>query len=193
MRWDSTADAKLFVAVLKVHSLKLNYEAIAKLMGDDTTAKAVSHRIAKLKSLGSDVGTPNTSPNTPTKTPTKRKRSDNTDLIAIKKEQIEGSLESDASSEAATTVIDAVSTGSPKKRRRQPKPAPAPPIEISFASTLEDSDNQSPHSTLYSPPGTSYEEGTSYEDFLNDFHDSNDLPHMSAQENYLLPLPNFFQ
>ena len=54
MRWDSPADAKvsshsleyevfftltytllqLFMAVLKVHSLKLNYDAIAEYMGD---------------------------------------------------------------------------------------------------------------------------------------------------------------
>ncbi|KAF3911969.1 hypothetical protein AA313_de0204342 [Arthrobotrys entomopaga] len=189
MRWDSTADAKLFVAVLKVHSLKLNYEAIAKLMGDDTTAKAVSHRIAKLKSLGSDVGSPNTSPNTPTKTPTKRKRSDNADLIAIKKEQIERSLDSDASSETTTTFIDSVSTGSPKKRRRQPKPAPAPPppVEISFASTHEDIDNQSPHSTLYSSTEATFDYFDETSCSFVDSNDLSDLPHIPGHVNYFLP------
>ncbi|EPS41066.1 hypothetical protein H072_5050 [Dactylellina haptotyla CBS 200.50] len=157
MRWDSTADAKLFLAVLKVHSLKLNYEAIAKLMGEDCTAKAISHRIAKLKNLGGDVGSPSSIPNTPTKakTPTKRKRSDNNDLIAIKREHIEHTLDSDASTE---TFIDSVSTGSPKKRRRPSKPAPpAPPVEISFAPTEPDADADihTPHSTLYSSSETS--------------------------------------
>ncbi|KAK6534346.1 hypothetical protein TWF281_005669 [Arthrobotrys megalospora] len=145
MRWDSTADAKLFMAVLKVHSLKLNHEAIAKLMGDGCTAKAVSHRITKLRNLGGDVGTrsSNSVPNTPTKsTPSKRKRSEKDEILAIKKEHVERSLDSDASSE--TYNIDAVATGSPKKKRRQQKASAAPPVAISFASTHPDVDDHSP-------------------------------------------------
>ncbi|KAF3186326.1 hypothetical protein TWF225_004841 [Orbilia oligospora] len=148
MRWDSTADAQLFMAVLKVHSPKLNHEAIAKLMGNGCTAKAVSHRISKLRSLGGDVGSNSTSsvPNTPTKaTPTKRKRSEREDILTIKKEHIERSLESDAGSE--TYNIDAVATGSPKKRRRQQKVSITPAVTVSFASTNPDVDHQSPHTT----------------------------------------------
>ncbi|KAK6502983.1 hypothetical protein TWF481_008019 [Arthrobotrys musiformis] len=150
MRWDSTADAKLFMAVLKVHSLKLNHEAIAKLMGDGCTAKAVGHRIAKLRNLGGDVGSnsSNSVPNTPTKaTPTKRKRSERDEILAIKKEHVERTLDSDAGSTSETYNIDAVATGSPKKRRRQQKPPPAPKFAVSFASTHTDIDHQSPPTT----------------------------------------------
>ncbi|KAK6521196.1 hypothetical protein TWF506_001421 [Arthrobotrys conoides] len=149
MRWDSTADARLFMAVLKVHSLKLNTEAIAKLMGEGCTAKAVGHRISKLRGLGGDVGSNSprqSAPNTPTKaTPTKRKRSEKEDILAIKKEHVERSLESDAGSE--TYNIDAVATGSPRKRRRQQKAPIAPAVTVSFASTNPDVDHQSPHTT----------------------------------------------
>ncbi|KAK6361693.1 hypothetical protein TWF730_005407 [Orbilia blumenaviensis] len=149
MRWDSTADAKLFMAVLKVHSLKLNTEAIAKLMGDGCTAKAVSHRITKLRGLGGDLGSKpsKSTPNTPTKsTPTKRKRSDKDDLLAVKMEHVERTLDSDASSE--TYNIDAVTTGSPKKRRRQQKFPVAQKStavsNVSFASTHIDADHSPP-------------------------------------------------
>ncbi|KAF3918931.1 hypothetical protein ABW20_dc0106249 [Dactylellina cionopaga] len=175
------------MAVLKVHSLKLNYEAIANLMGEDCTSKAISHRIAKLKNLGGDVGSPSSTPNTPTKpkTPSKRKRTDNSDLITIKKEHIERTLDPDANSEV---YVDDVSTGSPKKRRRQPKavptPAPVPAVEVSFASTQEDLDTHSPHSTLYSSSDQSV-----YEDFLH--ATSFDPSVLDADANFYLP--NFLQ
>ncbi|KAF3931799.1 hypothetical protein ABW19_dt0208126 [Dactylella cylindrospora] len=140
MRWDNHADAKLFMAVLKVHSLKLNYEAIAEYMGDNCTSKAVSHRIAKLKNIGGEpASAPSSVVNTPKKSPTKRKRNME-DPVTIKKEQFERSLDSDADAEI---LIDAVATGSPKKRKRQLKPVPAPAPQMSFAPTEIDPDMSS--------------------------------------------------
>ncbi|KAM0805322.1 hypothetical protein BDR22DRAFT_959384 [Usnea florida] len=37
MQWGPDADAKLFVHVLKIHNVKLNYEALASAMGNGTT------------------------------------------------------------------------------------------------------------------------------------------------------------
>ncbi|KAK6351078.1 hypothetical protein TWF718_004251 [Orbilia javanica] len=170
MRWDTTADAKLFMAVLKVHSLKLNHEAIAKLMGDGCTAKAVSHRISKLKTLGGDVGSgsPKSAPNTPTKaTPTKRKRSEKEEILAIKREHVERSLDSDAGSEIYN--IDAVATGSPKKRRRQQKTPVVPAVTVSFASTHPDIDHQSPHTTASFYDSSEQQSPFEGADFLHSF------------------------
>ncbi|TKA63233.1 hypothetical protein B0A49_08466 [Cryomyces minteri] len=49
MVWNAQADAKLFAAVLKVHDLKLDKEALAQEMGPDCTAYAIAHRIKKIK------------------------------------------------------------------------------------------------------------------------------------------------
>ncbi|KAF3921402.1 hypothetical protein ABW21_db0200684 [Orbilia brochopaga] len=198
MRWDATADAKLFMAVLKVHSLKLNYDAIAKLMGEDCTAKAISHRIAKLKNLSGEVGGASTSasaPNTPTKTP-KRKRNDAADLIAIKKEYVERSIDSDASS-PSDIYIDAVAAGSPKKKaRRLPKAKAIAPVsaaasvssaattpatvyapELSFASTHEDPDSNSPQAgSLFSESETN----STLEDFFHSFQPMEPMDNMAA-------------
>ncbi|KAE9963351.1 hypothetical protein EG328_011494 [Venturia inaequalis] len=66
MNWGPEADAKLFAAVLKVHDIKVNYAALAAEMGSDCTAKAITHRIAKIKSDGkaSSTGAAST-PTTP--------------------------------------------------------------------------------------------------------------------------------
>ncbi|TID19494.1 hypothetical protein E2P81_ATG06661 [Venturia nashicola] len=56
MNWGPEADAKLFAAVLKVHDIKVNYAALATEMGADCTAKAITHRIAKIKSDGKAAG-----------------------------------------------------------------------------------------------------------------------------------------
>ncbi|KAK6341000.1 hypothetical protein TWF696_009312 [Orbilia brochopaga] len=198
MRWDNTADAKLFMAVLKVHSLKLNYDAIAKLMGEDCTAKAISHRIAKLKNLSGEVGgasaASNSTPNTPTKTP-KRKRNDAADLITIKKEYVERSIDSEASS-PSDIYIDAVAAGSPKKKtKRLPKAKVAAPIsaaasvssaattpatiyapDMSFASTHEDPDGNSPQAgSLFGGSETT----SSLEDFFHSFQPMDNLAAMS--------------
>ncbi|KAJ6262217.1 hypothetical protein Dda_3022 [Drechslerella dactyloides] len=199
MRWDGTADAKLFMAVLKVHSLKLNYDAIAKLMGEDCTAKAISHRIAKLKTLSgeaSGASASNSTPNTPTKTP-KRKRNDAADLIAIKKEYVERGIDSDASS-ASDIYIDAVAAGSPKKKAKRLPKAKAPAIvlastaasvssaattpatiyapDMSFASTHEDPDGNSPQAgSLFSGSETA----STLEEFFHSFQPMDNLAAMS--------------
>ncbi|MCJ1336478.1 choline dehydrogenase 7 [Bachmanniomyces sp. S44760] len=60
MNWDEKADAKLFAYVLKLHDIKVNYPALAEAMGSDCTPKAITHRIAKIKSSlkdGANSGT----------------------------------------------------------------------------------------------------------------------------------------
>ncbi|CUS09975.1 unnamed protein product [Tuber aestivum] len=52
MQWNDQADARLFANVLKHHVVKLDYQQLARAMGDtlaDVTPKAISHRIAKIK------------------------------------------------------------------------------------------------------------------------------------------------
>ncbi|KAF2094011.1 hypothetical protein NA57DRAFT_81014 [Rhizodiscina lignyota] len=49
VKWDAEADAKLFAAFIKVHNVKIDYEALAREMGPDCTAKAIMHRIGKIK------------------------------------------------------------------------------------------------------------------------------------------------
>ncbi|KAK4920839.1 hypothetical protein LTR28_012838, partial [Elasticomyces elasticus] len=83
MTWTPQADAKLFAAVVKVYEIKLGggekLQQIARLMGSDCTAKAITHRIAKIKSEAASlspsasvapprprVGTTKTSPLKPT-------------------------------------------------------------------------------------------------------------------------------
>ena len=45
-------DVKLFLSILDVHDVKINYEAVAQRMATEDakpTAKAINHRMAKLK------------------------------------------------------------------------------------------------------------------------------------------------
>ncbi|KAG0636947.1 hypothetical protein HOY80DRAFT_1053066 [Tuber brumale] len=49
MQWNDQADARLFANVLKHHVVKLDYQQLARAMGDNVTPKAISHRIAKIK------------------------------------------------------------------------------------------------------------------------------------------------
>ncbi|KAI9825237.1 MAG: hypothetical protein M1832_001271 [Thelocarpon impressellum] len=49
--WNDRQDVRLFINVLKVHSVKLDYAALAAAMGQGVTGKAISHRIAKLRSI----------------------------------------------------------------------------------------------------------------------------------------------
>ncbi|KAH0343525.1 hypothetical protein KCU81_g5142, partial [Aureobasidium melanogenum] len=87
MTWDAAADAKLFTAVMAVYDIKISgaqNERIAKLMGDDVTPKAITHRLSKIKSqaLATGPSTPGTvsrkrnapgSKSTSTKTPASTK------------------------------------------------------------------------------------------------------------------------
>ncbi|KAH0149661.1 hypothetical protein KCU67_g10971, partial [Aureobasidium melanogenum] len=66
MTWDAAADTKLFTVVMAVYDIKISgaqNEKIAKLMGDDVTPKAITHRLSKIKAQASsfDPSTPGTS------------------------------------------------------------------------------------------------------------------------------------
>ncbi|KAL2350468.1 hypothetical protein BJ546DRAFT_1068098 [Cryomyces antarcticus] len=73
MVWNAQADAKLFAAVLKIHDIKLDKEALAQEMGPDCTAYAIAHRIKKIKTDASatadDVPAPPPASMTKTKRP----------------------------------------------------------------------------------------------------------------------------
>ncbi|KAK5999780.1 hypothetical protein QM012_005186 [Aureobasidium pullulans] len=82
MTWDAAADAKLFTVVMAVYDIKISgaqNDRIAKMMGDDVTPKAITHRLSKIKAQASSFSsssTPSSSRkrNTPnTKTPTSSK------------------------------------------------------------------------------------------------------------------------
>ncbi|CAD0114004.1 unnamed protein product, partial [Aureobasidium uvarum] len=52
MSWDAAADAKLFTVVMAVYDIKISgaqNERIARLMGEDVTPKAITHRLSKIK------------------------------------------------------------------------------------------------------------------------------------------------
>ncbi|KAI9853153.1 MAG: hypothetical protein M1838_000009 [Thelocarpon superellum] len=49
VRWDDHAHVRLLINILKVHEVKLDYNALAAAMGEGCTAKAISHRIFKLR------------------------------------------------------------------------------------------------------------------------------------------------
>ncbi|KAI5251809.1 hypothetical protein E4T42_03941 [Aureobasidium subglaciale] len=52
MNWNAATDAKLFTAVMAVYDVKISgaqVSKIAQIMGDDCTAKAITHRLSKLK------------------------------------------------------------------------------------------------------------------------------------------------
>ncbi|KAL9128746.1 MAG: hypothetical protein Q9217_002625 [Psora testacea] len=44
--------------VLKIHKVKLDYQALATAMGNDVTPKAITHRIAKLRSMAEEQVSP---------------------------------------------------------------------------------------------------------------------------------------
>lgn len=72
MVWNDQADAKLLAAILNTAKPKLDFDAIAKYMGDDCSGCAVQNRIRRLKgkAKGDDQdGATSTSP-----IPCKRKK-----------------------------------------------------------------------------------------------------------------------
>lgn len=84
MQWTDEATARLLVHILKIHNVKLDYEQLAQCMGPECTAKAVMHRVARIKATaaadGDDAddadfdGKANPAGGRKTATPTKRKR-----------------------------------------------------------------------------------------------------------------------
>ncbi|KAI9784685.1 MAG: hypothetical protein M1816_000750 [Peltula sp. TS41687] len=55
MTWNDKADVRLFIALLKVHAIKPDYPALAQAMGPDCTAKAIMHRVTKLRSIAAEA------------------------------------------------------------------------------------------------------------------------------------------
>ncbi|KAI9827369.1 MAG: hypothetical protein M1826_006294 [Phylliscum demangeonii] len=78
IKWNERADSELFMHVLKIHNIKLDYQALADAMGSGCTSNAISHRISRLKSMAAgDEGTTSSAGSTPIKpqaTPKSRKR-----------------------------------------------------------------------------------------------------------------------
>ncbi|EXJ59080.1 hypothetical protein A1O7_06511 [Cladophialophora yegresii CBS 114405] len=83
MVWNDEADARLFTAVLATTDVKIDWKAVAALMGPECTTKALNHRIAAIKkkagllATGGGIASPTpASPATPAsaKKATPRKR-----------------------------------------------------------------------------------------------------------------------
>ncbi|DAA77063.1 TPA_exp: Uncharacterized protein A8136_6829 [Trichophyton benhamiae CBS 112371] len=64
--WDDKLDAKLLFAIISMSAPKINYDAVAKIIGNDCTPKAIRHRLARIK-LKADQG--NSASSSPAKTP----------------------------------------------------------------------------------------------------------------------------
>ncbi|RJE19924.1 hypothetical protein PHISCL_07727 [Aspergillus sclerotialis] len=47
--WNKEADAKLLIGILELCKPKIDYDALAKWMGDDVTVSSVSDRIRRIK------------------------------------------------------------------------------------------------------------------------------------------------
>ncbi|KAI9875731.1 MAG: hypothetical protein M1830_008061 [Pleopsidium flavum] len=71
MHWNDKTDVKLFLHVLKIHNVKLNYEALAAAMGSDVTPKAISHRISRLRTIAAAAEDDNTPSQKSSQTPPK--------------------------------------------------------------------------------------------------------------------------
>ncbi|KAI9856890.1 MAG: hypothetical protein M1813_008727 [Trichoglossum hirsutum] len=136
MTWNDKADVRLFVNVLKIHNIKLDYVEIAKAMGDNVTAKAITHRISKLRQIAAEEesaqrsgsasadGTGSGADNSAAATPAKRRRT---------------------SKAKATKNAAATTSEGPKKRGRKPKIAPkkelTPVTENEEGGTSDDRDS----------------------------------------------------
>ncbi|KAI7083402.1 hypothetical protein KC356_g7605 [Hortaea werneckii] len=60
MVWNAETDAKLLSAILQVYDVKINgakLAEVAALMGPECTPKALTHRLAKFRSLAKTTGT----------------------------------------------------------------------------------------------------------------------------------------
>ncbi|KAI9765382.1 MAG: hypothetical protein M1835_007418 [Candelina submexicana] len=74
MTWNDKADVRLFIHVLKIHSVRLDYPALAAAMGENVTPKALSHRIAKLKAIAAAEETPPSLTTTNAPSPIEKKK-----------------------------------------------------------------------------------------------------------------------
>ncbi|EXJ85933.1 hypothetical protein A1O1_06302 [Capronia coronata CBS 617.96] len=117
MTWDADADAKLFAAVLATSEVKINNGAVAEMMGPDCTAKAIIHRIAKIKDIARSLSDGSSTSTTPTKSPAKRARG-------------KGKA-ADDDNEAGNPTVKKTKTATPqaKAKARAPAGLKAEPIE----------------------------------------------------------------
>ncbi|KAL8827349.1 MAG: hypothetical protein Q9191_003241 [Dirinaria sp. TL-2023a] len=51
MTWDSTTNERLLLAILQVHGVKVDFAAVAEIMGPQCTKRAVQEQLKKLKKL----------------------------------------------------------------------------------------------------------------------------------------------
>ncbi|KAJ6027632.1 uncharacterized protein N7446_003772 [Penicillium canescens] len=76
--WDEKSDAKLLAGVLSQTSTGLDFNALAKYMGDGCTVSALRHRIVRIKKKVADdenlMNASQSSPGTPNTSAVKRKR-----------------------------------------------------------------------------------------------------------------------
>ncbi|ETI21956.1 hypothetical protein G647_06026 [Cladophialophora carrionii CBS 160.54] len=111
MVWNDEADARLFTAVLATTDVKIDWKAVAALMGPECTPKALTHRITTIKkkagilSNGSSTATPaSATPAAPVsgKPANPRKRAAKSDATANADSSVKGAMEDDADDGAPT-------------------------------------------------------------------------------------------
>lgn len=76
VNWTAENDAKLLIIILKVHSIKFDYDKVAEAFGQEVTTKAIKNRVERIKKAGTTIG--GDEPTSPRAvkapiTPTKRK------------------------------------------------------------------------------------------------------------------------
>ncbi|KAI1629807.1 hypothetical protein EDD37DRAFT_67814 [Exophiala viscosa] len=122
MIWSADADAKLMAAILATSDIKVNYAAVATLMGPECTAKAVTHRVGAIKAKAKDVGLggPSASPGQTQATPHKRGRKS-------AKADANDSGDEDEGEESPTKKTKATTTKT--KRKAPTNPVKAEPEE----------------------------------------------------------------
>ncbi|EFR00825.1 hypothetical protein MGYG_03829 [Nannizzia gypsea CBS 118893] len=64
--WDDRVDAKLLFAIITTSATKIDYKAVAEIIGEGCTPKAIQHRLARIK-LKANEG--NRESSSPAKTP----------------------------------------------------------------------------------------------------------------------------
>ncbi|KAM5442900.1 hypothetical protein MferCBS31731_001770 [Microsporum ferrugineum] len=69
--WDDSADMKLLYSIIATSVSKVDYAAVAKMLGDQCTINAIKHRLARIKSKMNQANGNASSPST---TPIKPKR-----------------------------------------------------------------------------------------------------------------------
>ncbi|KAI9774807.1 MAG: hypothetical protein M1840_000023 [Geoglossum simile] len=134
IRWNAQADVKLFINVLNIHNIKIDYNALADAMGENVTAKAITHRISKLRQIAAEEGS------------TPASESSAVGAVATIPKRARGAATKAAK---ATTPKKGAATapneGGPKKRTRNPrnvkKELPSAMAEDNHNNNSDDNDN----------------------------------------------------